>query len=120
MKIAIPVDGTKLDDILDSRFGRASRFIVFNTDDDTFIVLDNTQNLEAAQGAGIQSARNVAESGATVLLAGHTGPKAFSVLTMASIEVYHAPSGTVRQALEAYRAGSLARMEGADVDSHWV
>jgi hypothetical protein len=54
MKIAITSEGSTLDDRMDQRFGRASKFIIFETDDESFAVVDNDQNLNAAQGAGIQ------------------------------------------------------------------
>lgn len=119
MKVAVTSPGSTLEAALDGRFGRAARFILYDTDDGSFSVLDNTQNLNAPQGAGIQSARNVAASGAAVVITGHTGPKAYAVLAKAGIGVYHSDAPTVREALDAFAAGNLAAAEGADVEGHW-
>jgi len=54
MKIAVTSRGKKLEDPLDPRFGRAVSFLVFDTETNDFQVVDNTPNLNAAQGAGIQ------------------------------------------------------------------
>lgn len=120
MKIAISSAGAALDDPIDLRFGRAAMFIVYDLDHETFIVVDNEQNLNAAQGAGIQAARHVANSGAVALVTGHTGPKAFKVLEAAKVPVYLAAGGTVREAIAAFRAGTLKAIGEADVEGHWV
>ena len=120
MKIAFSASENTMDSPLDQRFGRAAMFIVYDTDKDTFTVVDNTQNLNAAQGAGIQSAQNVVNAGAKVLITGHTGPKAFRVLEAAKVETYLCPSGTVQNALDAWKKGELKMISEADVEGHWV
>ena len=77
MKIAFSTSGSDLSAPLDSRFGRAPKFLVYDLDNASFEVIDNQQNLNAAQGAGIQSAEDVARSGAKALVSGHCGPNAF-------------------------------------------
>ena len=57
MKIAITTSGDSLDAAVDPRFGRAKAFILYDTETDEWSVLDNAQNLNAAQGAGIQAAQ---------------------------------------------------------------
>ena len=120
MKVAFTTSGQTLDAPLDSRFGRAPRFIVYDTESDTFKVVDNDQNLNAAQGAGIQSAETVARLGAKSLVTGHCGPKAFRVLLAAGIKVYTTDAPTVAAALEEYRSGKLAETNSADVEGHWI
>lgn len=120
MKIAISTPGSKLDAPLDTRFGRAAKFIIYDLDSETFEVMDNRQNLNAAQGAGIQSAETVARSGAKALVSGHCGPKAFRVLQAAGIQIFYSEGPTVAAALEAYRQGSLTEAAGADVEGHWA
>lgn len=120
MKIAITSAGPTLDDRLDLSFGRAAMFIVYDSELDTFTVVDNTQNLEAVQGAGIQAAQHVVNVGVGALVTGHAGPKAFKVLTAAKVPVYLAAGGTVREAIAAFRAGALKAISEADVEGHWV
>lgn len=120
MKIVLTANGRDLNAPLDSRFGRAANFIVYDADDGSFSVLDNQQNLNAAQGAGIQAAQAVVASGAEILLTGHCGPKAFRVLQAAGVRTYTTGAATVAAALEEFEAGKLAEIQSADVEGHWV
>ena len=119
MKIAVPSPGKTLESDVDSRFGRASGFIVFNTEDETFTLTDNNQNLNAAQGAGVQAAQNVALTGADVVIAPSFGPKAFRVLQAAGVKTVLCSAGTVKQAIEDYIAGKLSESDAANVEGHW-
>jgi predicted Fe-Mo cluster-binding NifX family protein len=120
VKIAFTTSGDNLDAPLDSRFGRAPKFLVYDSEANTFAVIDNQQSLSAAQGAGIQSAETVARSGAESLVTGHCGPKAFRVLHAAGIKIFNSDAPTVAAALEQYRAGLLAEANSADVEGHWA
>jgi predicted Fe-Mo cluster-binding NifX family protein len=120
MKIAFSTSGGDLGAPLDTRFGRAAKFLVYDTETKDFTVIDNAQNLNAAQGAGIQSAQNVAASGARALVSGHCGPKAFRVLSAAGVKAYTSKAATVAEALEQFLAGTLAELKSADVEGHWA
>ncbi len=120
MKIAFSTSGTDLNGQLDSRFGRAPRFLIYHLESDSFELVDNTQNLNAAQGAGIQSAETVARSGAKVLITGHCGPKAFRVLSAAGIKIFNCNPVTIAEALALYREGKLEESTNADVEGHWA
>jgi predicted Fe-Mo cluster-binding NifX family protein len=119
MKIAITsIDGT-MQGMLDERFGRAKKIIIYDTDTKTQTVTDNTVNLNAAQGAGIQSAQNILNEGAAAVISGHLGPNAFKVLQEAGIGIYSASGLTVSDALKAFEQGKLEKLSGADVNDHW-
>ncbi|MFH1075626.1 MAG: NifB/NifX family molybdenum-iron cluster-binding protein [Pseudomonadota bacterium] len=120
MKIVFTTSGNDLKSPLDSRFGRAPKFIVYDINDNTFEVIDNQQNLNAAQGAGIQSAERVARLGAKSVVTGHCGPKAFRVLMAAGIKIFNTDAKTVAEALEQYRDGKLGEAKSADVEGHWA
>jgi len=111
VKIALTTSGNDLNAPLDSRFGRAPKFLIYDLEGNSFEVVDNEQNLNAAQGAGIQ---------AKALVTGHCGPKAFRVLSAAGVKVYNTNLPTVAAALEAFKAGTLKPAESADVEGHWV
>jgi predicted Fe-Mo cluster-binding NifX family protein len=119
MKIAITAAGTDLQAPLDPRFGRAAKFILFDTDTRQFEVFDNAQNLNAPQGAGVQSAETVSRLGAECLLTGHCGPKAFRALAAAGIPVFTGLEGSVADAIRLYESGKLETAASADVDGHW-
>jgi len=120
MKIAFSTTGETMESPLDARFGRAPKFLVYDLDSEAFEVVDNRQNLNAAQGAGIQSAETVARLGVKSIVTGHCGPKAFRVLLAAGIKIYTSDAPTVAAALELYRSGKLIEAKAADVDGHWV
>ena len=120
MKIAISSTGKDLTSAVDPRFGRARFFIVIDTETNAFSAHDNTQNLNALQGAGIQSAKNVADLGVKAVVSGNMGPKAFSALLAAGIDMYTGASGTVQDALDAFNAGTLQKSERANVQGHWI
>jgi len=120
VKIAFTTSGSNLNAPLDSRFGRAPRFLVYDLEGNTFSVIDNQPSLNAAQGAGIQAAETVARSGAKSLVTGHCGPKAFRVLRAAGIKIFSSAAPTVAAALEQFRAGQLSEAGSADVEGHWV
>ena len=82
-------------------------------------VIDNKLNMGASQGAGIQTAQNVIDSGAKIVISGHLGPNAFRVLDAAGIEAYSATDMTVQQALDALEEKKLQKLNGADVEGHW-
>lgn len=120
MKIAVSCSGTDMNSPIDPRFGRAARFLVFDTDDGSSITVDNSRNMSAAQGAGIQAAQTVARSGAQVVITGHCGPKAFRALRAAEIQVVVNAQGTVAESIEQFTAGKLKPTDSADVEGHWA
>ncbi len=119
MKIAVTAAGETIDSGIDPRFGRASGFIIFDTSDGNFTYLGNQVMMESVQGAGIQTARNVIDSGAKKVITGNVGPKAFATLNAAGIEIYTGANGTVKDALEELKKGTLGKTESANVSGHW-
>ena len=120
MKIAFTTAGSDLDAPLDDRFGRAPRFLIYDLESETFEAVDNRQSMEAAQGAGIQSAETVARLGVRSVVTGHCGPKAFRVLSAAGVRIFPTNAATVAEALEKFRSGQLVEARSADVDGHWA
>jgi len=120
MKIAITALGGTLDSQVDPRFGRAKCFLIVDTETSEVEVVDNQQNVNAAQGAGIQAGQLVGECGVKAVLTGHCGPKAFRTLEAAGIDVHVGVEGLVSEAIEQFKAGKLSASKGADVDGHWT
>lgn len=120
MKIALTSQGETLDAAFDVRFGRTKNFIIYDTDTEKIEIVPNIQNLNAAQGAGIQAASTVASTGAEAVITGHCGPKAFRVLEAAKIKIYTSKAATAEEALRDFENGSLVLLESADVDGHWL
>jgi predicted Fe-Mo cluster-binding NifX family protein len=119
MKVAITSRGKDLDSQVDPRFGRAAYILIVDTVDEKVEVLDNSENVNAFKGAGIQAAAMVGDRGADVLLTGFCGPNAFKTLTAAGVKVANDASGKVRDALEAFNNGKMPLTDSANVDGHW-
>ena len=119
MKIAISAVEPKIESAVDQRFGRARFFAVYNSETEEYVFLDNEIQLNAAQGAGIQTAEMLAKAGAGAVLTGHCGPNAYRTLSAAGIVLYTGVSGNLADALKAYQNGGLAPSTGADVEGHW-
>jgi predicted Fe-Mo cluster-binding NifX family protein len=119
MRIVVTAAGRDSAAEVDPRFGRAAVFLLHDTETGAWEAHDNTQNLQAPQGAGIQSAQTVATLRADWVLTGHCGPKAFRALQAAGVRVGVGVSGTAEEAVRALAAGEVAPAGGADVEGHW-
>ncbi len=118
MKIAITSTGQTLDSLVDERFGRAAYFSIVDTETMDFSVIEN-ENVAAAGGAGISSARAVIDTGAEAVLTGNCGPNAERALSAAGVKLYTGVTGTVSEALELFRNGKLTEADGPNVQSHF-
>jgi predicted Fe-Mo cluster-binding NifX family protein len=120
MIIAVSASGQTLDAQVDPRFGRAAFFVAVDSESGVFQAHENTQNLNAAQGAGIQSAETVSRLGAEVVITGNCGPKAFKTLSAAGVKIVVGAEGTVGSAVEAFKSGSLSPTDQPNVEGHWA
>ncbi|NMC20046.1 MAG: dinitrogenase iron-molybdenum cofactor biosynthesis protein [Thermogutta sp.] len=120
MKLAVTAQGRDLDSPVDPRFGRARYFLLIDTETGQVTACDNAQNLNAVQGAGVQAAQTVVRLGAEGVLTGNVGPKAFATLQAGKVAIYPAVTGTVREALEAFRSGRLQPAAKPNVEGHWA
>ena len=110
MKVAFTAQGNGWYEKVDLRFGRAKGFFIVDMETDQAEYLDNTQNLEAAHGAGTSAAQSVINTGAGALVSGSVGPKAGSVLKAAGIEVYTVEGGTtLKDAYNLFKQGKLKK-----------
>ena len=107
MKLVISATGPDLNDQVDPRFGRARYLIHYDSNDETCVAVDNEEQVEASQGAGVQTAQDAVALGADAVLTGHCGPKAFQVLSAAGVRVYSGCTGTVADAMHAWRENEL-------------
>lgn len=120
MKIAITATGREMSSSVDPRFGRARYFIVVDTDTNEAAAHDNTQNLNAAQGAGIQAGETAARLGAAAVVTGNVGPKAFRTLNAAGVKVYLCGQVSVAEAVRMFKTGGLKETTAANVEGHWA
>ena len=120
MKIIIPTNGNGLNSEICKSFGRAKNFLVVDLETSEFEVIENTQNFQASQGAGIQSAQSAVKAGADTIITMHCGPKAYKVLLESGVKVYEGADGTVDTNVNEYKKGTLSIMKCANAEGHWV
>lgn len=119
MKIAITATGRDIDAEVDPRFGRA-RFIVIVDEKGTVLeALDNSSNVNAMRGAGIQAGKMLSDRNVDVLMTGFCGPNAFKTLTAAGIQVVVEQSGTVRETLSRLNRDEVEYADNPNVEAHW-
>lgn len=113
MKVAVSALGPGPESTVDDKFGRAMWFVVYDSETGSYEAIDNAANRNALQGAGIGAAETVSNAGATAVITGHLGPKAFNVLASLGIEGYVGSGMTVAEAVAAYERGELERIDEA-------
>ena len=116
MRIAITASGPDLDSPVDPRFGRCACFVFVDTETEETEVVQN-ENVAVGGGAGIQSAQAVADKGATAVLTGNCGPNAHRTLQVAGVGVIVGVGGTVREAIDKYKAGGFSAATAPNVDA---
>ncbi|PID77578.1 MAG: dinitrogenase iron-molybdenum cofactor biosynthesis protein [Deltaproteobacteria bacterium] len=119
MKIAVTAKEPNLDAEVDPRFGRAAYILIVDSETLDFEAVDNSENADAFQGAGIQAATMVCDQGAEVLLTGYCGPKAFKVIEAGGVKVANDVTGTVKEAVALLNEGKLQYSDSANADGHW-
>lgn len=118
MKVAVTSTLPSLDAELDPRFGRARYLLIVDTRTLEFEPIENP-NVAAGGGAGVGTSQVVADRGAEAVLTGNCGPNAFRTLAAAGIKVCAGLTGTVREALEAFKIGELESVAGPSVAGHF-
>ena len=118
MKVCVTAAASGIDAPMDPRFGRCPFFVVVDLDSMSEISIPNA-NVDAASGAGIQAAQEVARQGVSALITGNIGPNAMQTLSAANIDIYQCQGGaTVRATLEAFRRGEISKIEAPSVPAH--
>jgi len=120
MKVAITAQGRERESQIDLRFGRAKFLIVADTDTGGFEVQDNMVNLNAVQGAGIQTGQNIANLDVDAVITGNVGPNAFRTLRAAKVKIFLAEKQTVQEAMDSFKANKLKEVDQANVEGHWI
>jgi predicted Fe-Mo cluster-binding NifX family protein len=117
MRIAITATEPSLDAAVDPRFGRCPCFLIVETDDMTFTAVENASQA-LGQGAGIQSARLVADQRVQHVLTGNCGPNAHQALSAAGISVIVGCAGKARDVVEQFKAGEFTPTDQPSVPGH--
>jgi predicted Fe-Mo cluster-binding NifX family protein len=119
VRIAVTAVGTNLESSMDPRFGRARYIVIIDETGEVIDVVDNSVNVNAMQGAGIQAAKLLSDRKVEVLMTGHCGPNAFKTLKAAGINVVVDQSGTVRQAFDRLTRNEVTFADQPNAEAHW-
>ena len=113
MKIALPSDGTYVDE----HFGHCQCFTIFDANNENKIISEET--LTPPPGCGCKSSviPQLASMGVSVMLAGNMGGGAVNLLASNGIRVVRGCSGNVRDVAQAWLAGQVAD-SGASCQAH--
>ncbi|EJG07220.1 Dinitrogenase iron-molybdenum cofactor biosynthesis protein [Methanofollis liminatans DSM 4140] len=110
MKICVTAKGSGIDAQVEERFGRAPYFVFIDEESGDAQTVQNA-GAGGAGGVGIKSAQTMVDNDAKVVITGQVGGNANSALSAAGIAVYeYRAGGSVKDAVAAYRAGTLARI----------
>ena len=90
-----------MDAEVDPKFGRSQYFLIVDPDNMNFEVIDN-QNIDIAQGSGIQTAQLISDKKVLTVFTGNCRPNARRVLEASGIKVVTGVSGKVRNVLTNY------------------
>ena len=118
MIIAITTQGTTPDSLVEQRFGRTNGFLLFNSDTETYSYIENGMIANAAQGAGIQTAQNVANNNVNIVITGNCGPKAFRALQAAGIQLALGATGTVQATIDKWKSGTMTYATAPNAMGH--
>jgi predicted Fe-Mo cluster-binding NifX family protein len=107
MKICIPTTGDKgLDNIIGEHFGRVPTYTIVNLDTNEVKVIPNTSEHTGGQG---HPPEIMEKEGVNVMLCRGLGRRAITMFEKFGIDVYIGASGTVKDAIGAFKQGKLKK-----------
>jgi predicted Fe-Mo cluster-binding NifX family protein len=105
MRISIPSMGNKgLEDIVGQHFGRVPYYVIFDTETEKVETIDNISTHMGGSGypPELLHAHKV-----DIMLCSGLGQRAVSMFEQLGIEVFVGATGTVQNAIDAWRRGEL-------------
>ncbi len=112
MKVCIPTMGDKgLDEQVGEHFGRVPTYTVYDSETEELNIMDNTSG--HAGGSGYP-AEILANAGINVMVCGGLGSRAISMFEQSGVMVYIGARGTVKEALDMWKAGQLTAATNED------
>ena len=106
MKLCVTSSGRDMESQVDEIFGRASYFIIVDTETMKADAIENSAAM-VKRGAGIRAVQVISDKGVDALLTGKIGEKAKAALKEAGIKVYEGASklDSVKDAVEKFKKG---------------
>ena len=107
MKICIPTMGENgLNNLVGEHFGRVPTYTIVDLDTDNVKVIPNTSH---HMGGQVDPPEIMAREGVNVMICQGLGRRAITMFEEFGIEVYIGASGTVRDAVTAFKQGRLQK-----------
>jgi predicted DNA-binding protein (UPF0251 family)/predicted Fe-Mo cluster-binding NifX family protein len=118
IKIGVSAFTPSMEAEIDPRLGRCRYILIINPETMALEILENFEAAESG-GAGIAVAKNLAGKNISAVITGNCGPNAYNALSAAGIKVMTGVSGTVKEAVEKYKAGLLEVSYKPNVPGHF-
>lgn len=104
MKILFAVENNAgIDSKLDNRFGRAAYFLIYDTDGEKVLSIEENKYKNEGHGVGIKAASFAVDKGCATVVGAQPGPKAAAIFQQAKIKMIAADKGTVKEVLERHK-----------------
>ena len=107
MKIAVSTNGKNLESTIDERFGRCRYFLIVDTDDMHYDVVENMY-ADLSTGAGIQAAGFIGSKGVEAVITGNCGPNAQRVFDATDIKLILGQRGVIKEVIESFKRGEIS------------
>jgi predicted Fe-Mo cluster-binding NifX family protein len=119
MKIAVSSMGKDIEDKISDVFGRCPYFIIAEIEGKKIKGIEAVKNesIDQMGGAGISTARLVADKNVNAVITGNVGPRALDVLRQFNIEIY-SYDGTVKTALQTFVDGKIEKLKNENSNSN--
>lgn len=102
-RVVVTASGPDLKAKVDLKFGRAAYLLIVDLTDDTFQVIDNSDQPGITGKKGVRTANKVLAMDIGAVITGNIGQRALSELSGAGIGMFQVDGGTVKKALTSYR-----------------
>jgi len=108
MKICIPIlENNGFESTISSHFGQTLFFMIIDDETNSMRTIENSAKGGHQGSAGPTPGQLIVEQGVDVVLCGGLGVRAVRMFEQAGIHVFNQASGTVTDAMKAYKEGKL-------------
>jgi len=108
MRIAFTAKGNDWNSLIDERFGRSEKFVIFDEENNSLEVIENnTEHME--HGAGLQAVKKIIDNRVDIVITGNgAGQKVLDILDKSEVKFYIGANGlTLKEAYEKFKNGEL-------------
>ena len=112
MKVCIPTNGEKgLDDFVGEHFGRVPTYTIVDLESESVKVVSNTSHHMGGDGYPPEI---MVKEGVNVMICKGLGRRAISMFSEYGIDVYIGATGSVKNAIDAFKSGNLQKAGEGD------